>query len=234
MAALTASAQSFSDYYKVTCKGETVANGGTVYSSDTDYDPNGEPTETCFIIPVTITPVGDVSNSTLTYRGVYTDNPSYEAWLETCELIYGSPVSLEYGQPQICYEIVGGGGQCPPANGAIFSAKTFDNETRAIILECEAAGSFMLYDPDTNSIPMPVKDALYKVELTASVNGKALDAFNFYFYIGPTAAGVDNVAVDFDAPVEYFDLTGRRIQNPAKGQLIIERKGSKVVKRFAN
>lgn len=42
------------------------------------------------------------------------------------------------------------------------------------------------------------------------------------------SAGVDNVSVDEGAaayPVEYFDLTGVRVLNPAPGSLIIERRG---------
>ncbi len=46
-------------------------------------------------------------------------------------------------------------------------------------------------------------------------------------YIG---AGVDNVAVDSDAPAEYYDLTGIRISRPAPGSIVIERRGSAVRK----
>ena len=45
----------------------------------------------------------------------------------------------------------------------------------------------------------------------------------------PTA--IENVTVDFDenAPVEYFNLQGVRVENPANG-LYIQRQGNKVAK----
>lgn len=60
------------------------------------------------------------------------------------------------------------------------------------------------------------------------------NAFTFYLNIvndPQIYAGVDAV-VDDNAPVEYFDLAGRKVVNPAKGQLVIERKGAKAVKRI--
>ncbi len=45
-------------------------------------------------------------------------------------------------------------------------------------------------------------------------------------------AGVDNVAIDndADAPVEFFNLQGVRVDNPEAGRLVIKRQGSKVTK----
>jgi hypothetical protein len=43
-------------------------------------------------------------------------------------------------------------------------------------------------------------------------------------------AGVSNVTVDnSNAPVEYFDLQGRKVANPANG-IFIKRQGSTVTK----
>lgn len=46
------------------------------------------------------------------------------------------------------------------------------------------------------------------------------------------SAGVDDIISDSnaDAPVEYFNLQGVRVTNPAAGQLIIKRQGSEVTK----
>lgn len=46
----------------------------------------------------------------------------------------------------------------------------------------------------------------------------------------PVDAAVDEVTVDNDAPKTYYDLAGRRVLSPAKGQLVIERQGSKARK----
>ncbi|MDE6801652.1 MAG: hypothetical protein K2J06_02695 [Muribaculaceae bacterium] len=44
-------------------------------------------------------------------------------------------------------------------------------------------------------------------------------------------SGVDNVAVDSEnAPVEYYNLLGNRVTNPAKGQIIIKKQGTTVTK----
>lgn len=46
-----------------------------------------------------------------------------------------------------------------------------------------------------------------------------------------TDAAVDGISADENLPVEYYDLLGRRLQNPAKGQIVIERQGAKSVKK---
>ena len=47
-----------------------------------------------------------------------------------------------------------------------------------------------------------------------------------------SGVGIDKVADEFNAnaPVEYFNLQGQRVANPAEGQLVIVRQGSKVKK----
>ena len=54
---------------------------------------------------------------------------------------------------------------------------------------------------------------------------------NFNKDYGFVAAGINNVAADIDenAPVEYFNLQGVRVENPANG-LYIQRQGNKVAK----
>lgn len=49
----------------------------------------------------------------------------------------------------------------------------------------------------------------------------------------PGYAGVENVSADIDdrnAPAEYFDIMGRRVDRPAAGAVVIERRGSSVRK----
>ena len=46
-------------------------------------------------------------------------------------------------------------------------------------------------------------------------------------------AGVEDITIDVDnsnAPVEYFNLQGQRVANPAAGQILIRRQGSTVSK----
>jgi hypothetical protein len=51
--------------------------------------------------------------------------------------------------------------------------------------------------------------------------------------IETSIAGIKNVIADTNdanAPVEYFNLQGMRVANPAAGQLLIQRQGSKATK----
>ncbi|MDE5607463.1 MAG: hypothetical protein K2I64_00845 [Muribaculaceae bacterium] len=51
------------------------------------------------------------------------------------------------------------------------------------------------------------------------------------FVMASDGSGVDNVAVDNEnAPVEYYNLLGNRVINPAKGQIIIKKQGTTVTK----
>ncbi len=44
-------------------------------------------------------------------------------------------------------------------------------------------------------------------------------------------SGISDIEIDGDnAPVEYYDLMGRRVMNPAKGQMLIKRQGDKAKK----
>lgn len=85
-------------------------------------------------------------------------------------------------------------------------------------------------------ISMPVPDIVENTEkcrlvvmLIDETTGRVVNASRSDI----RTVGIDAVEVGDDAedaePV-YYDLTGRRIANPAKGQLVIERRGSKVSK----
>lgn len=47
---------------------------------------------------------------------------------------------------------------------------------------------------------------------------------------GTTTTGIENVGADVEGAVEYFNLQGMRISEPAKGQVVIRRQGAKVEK----
>lgn len=58
--------------------------------------------------------------------------------------------------------------------------------------------------------------------------------FTFSFNVENPGAGINDVIADSDAnaPVEFFNLQGARISNPAAGQLVIRRQGKTVTKVF--
>lgn len=45
-------------------------------------------------------------------------------------------------------------------------------------------------------------------------------------------AGIEGIIDDYNGPVEYYDLTGRKITNPQPGKIVIERRGSKAFKKI--
>ncbi len=47
---------------------------------------------------------------------------------------------------------------------------------------------------------------------------------------GTTTTGIENVGADVEGAVEYFNLQGMRISEPAKGQVVIRRQGARVEK----
>lgn len=56
--------------------------------------------------------------------------------------------------------------------------------------------------------------------------------YNGAFKIDLNTAGINDAVIDLDnnAPVEYFNLQGVRVANPAAGELVIKRQGEKVSK----
>lgn len=62
------------------------------------------------------------------------------------------------------------------------------------------------------------------------VIGNAETAVKTVTVTGISTSVVDVIADDENAPVEYFNLQGVRVENPAAGGLYIKRQGSKVTK----
>lgn len=58
-----------------------------------------------------------------------------------------------------------------------------------------------------------------------------ISSVNIY-YIQAITTGICDILDDavVEGPVEYFDLTGHRIANPAVGQMVIKRQGNKATK----
>lgn len=85
----------------------------------------------------------------------------------------------------------------------------------------DGAFSFTFSDPTcstvTKSGPAP-GESVYSYEVTKL--GSALSLDHIFFYV-PDTAGVSNIDADQNVPTEYYDLTGRRVLNPAAGVYIV-------------
>lgn len=228
LGAVTAGAQSVSDYYNVVFHGQSISNGGSVVSSEWDSDSGWYHADIEFIPKSTI---GKVSFNVI---GEYTGTPTAEQWQAD---------EAAWGMPSICWGS-GAMGNCEQTDR--MSASSFTNFTlgeasinngeltvqfHILGVDGEIGPDFNPADPSTWPQPVrPSNTSHYKVSVIPTVDGKKLDTFSFNVYMGPNAAGVDGVAADVDAAPVYYDFTGRRVINPAKGQLLIERKGEKARK----
>lgn len=221
-----ASAQSFSDLYTVSYEGKTIENGGYIESAEYDEDAGW------FHCDFDIVLKGNHSSASVTYLCDYTTLPTYE-------MAVGN--SIEWGTPSVCYDAGSFGRFCVPNQDPIVS--TYDLKTTDPIQiqfhvladpNEEFGPDFNPMDPST--WPKPFKPSLtshYLFTLSAVVDGKpASDTFTINVLIGENALAVDAIGADTDSPAVYYDLQGRRVANPAQGQLVIERKGGKAVKKI--
>ena len=70
------------------------------------------------------------------------------------------------------------------------------------------------------------------VSITEVSNPSKVFSFNVNMIHDPsTQANVEDLVDDSNYPVEYYDLTGRRIENPEKGKIVIEKRGGKAYKK---
>lgn len=233
LASATAGAQSVNEYFNVVYHGQPVENGGNIVSKEFDTEAGWYHADIEFI------PKNDYQNAAFHVLGVYTGIPTSTQWQEN---------KAAWGTPSICWAS-GSNGSCIPT---ITDRETeFENFTvsnsqgivagqlvvqfHIISDEYEDFGpDFNPMDPSTYPPAKPTPETChYKITVTPTVEGKVLNPFTVNVFMGPEAdemAGVDGVVVDNDAPVVYFDLAGRRVLNPAKGQIVIERQGSKARK----
>lgn len=231
--AMSMNAQSVNDYYNVTFHGQTLENNGVVVAEDWDEEAGW------FHADIEFTPKVDIENCSFNVVGEYTGTPTSTQWQTDVEA---------WGMPSICWAS-GATGNCEITdqdNSSYFTNFTIGNEKitkgqftvqfHVLGQDGEVGPDFNPSDPSTWPKPIPpTNTSYYKIVVTPTVNGQSVGSFTTNLYIGLDAedfSGVEEVIANNDAPVVYFDLTGRKIANPAKGQIIIERKGLKAVKKI--
>lgn len=69
-----------------------------------------------------------------------------------------------------------------------------------------------------------------EVNIVSKSNASDTFSFNLNMVYDPVVLSVDGIEADDNIPAIYYDLAGRRILNPQKGQLIIERRGAQALK----
>lgn len=232
-----ANAQSIKDYITVTHNGQVVADGEMVESDES----NGA----WFHCDFTLTLKNSSDIVKLNLYGNYTGTP-------TMEEVEADRVA--WGNPQICMA----NGNCFNAKDEYMAAAILSNDPNisndaseggtlvtkisfpfefageVVFMAPPAGPDFNPTDPSTWPTPiMPTKTSLYSFTLSGEVNGvKVPGEYTVKYAIGPNASGVEIIDVEYnDAPAVYFDLSGRKVVNPAKGQIVIEKKGLKATKK---
>lgn len=220
----SASAASFTDFYDLTFEGQPVQNGAFLEAGHWDKEAG------YFSVDIDVTPKQKYTKAEFTMLGDYTTVPTFE----TC---MGDPIA--WGTPSICYYGTGIPSYCIPNQDPIISTWTFDNPEFVQIQfhllgqeipedEQEFPDNFNPMDPSTypETYYEPTNTSHFTLILTAKVDGQTSDSFLINLVMGPNPSGVETVGVDTDAPAVYYDLQGRQVANPAKGQLLIERRGT--------
>ena len=212
-AAVSASAQ-----ITVTAEGQPVANGGTVNSKHLKI---GYDTQEFFGVTVNTTtfqldPEVMVAASPAGRYVIRVTN-------NTTDNYEGMP------GPQICWpeNCVGVG------RGQTFETKPGELTPTPQTIQLDSKEGYVTdWDLDPGEYWPEVDFTLAcKVEIVPENGSSPVFTFNVNMTYDPTIlAGVDDITVDNDAPVVYYDLTGRQVLNPAKGQIVIERQGSKARK----
>lgn len=230
--AMAANAQEFTEFFKVTYNGQELSNGQTVYILPASAE---EVKEEGYIVEegkVTYLPHIHVINleedprqmhGTLEY-----DNPSYEYFIN-----HQNDEDFIYGHPSMCFS----GGLQPDlvttANNCLNASP--GNAGIGTVIVPEAGKDTFSWDIHLEDAD-PEATTTLKMELIAQ-DGYAELAQDFSepFYItlvySTKDTGVDEIGLDANAPVEYYDLQGRKITNPGKG-LYIVKQGAKAEKHI--
>ena len=238
VAGLSASAQvAFTDVFKVTYEGKVLKSGDEIAVNNLN-EAMGQ-----YEGDIVVTLVADAPGA-ITYVGTYGNDPTFET---------AEADRIAWGTPAICHaqkDPAGNAGACIPGHDAFWAdyqvplaITTKDEATSHVELQFHLQG----YIDFENRKTIPAsKVGKYTLVINgqsdavkigegaaAKWEGEPTEDFVVYVVAGPDAKvdGVEGVAVDeANAPAEYFDFTGRRVINPAKGQMVIVRKGSKVSK----
>lgn len=105
------------------------------------------------------------------------------------------------------------------------------NEAETIPINEDLFNEFLiLSEGDEYNFEIPVSfpeaqaDVLYVIEAKYALSYSYRKLSTLRFRVG--SAGVEFIEEDIDTPVEYYNLQGVKVNNPHKGELLIERKGN--------
>ncbi|MBD5356450.1 MAG: hypothetical protein HDR88_05525 [Bacteroides sp.] len=217
----------YTEYYKVYYNGEELQNGATVYCDHFEDNTDISGFNMGYTYEANISYVNQTEDSFLlrTSQG-FLDMPTEEEFKEGQYDYIAGTMATKWGTPSLCFENGGEDG----------------NESNCIILPFNAVLPDNTHDSfrwqfHLQTISPDTKIAKYTLTtIVAFGDQKDFEEvedteFTVNIVFGPEVNGIEGIESDNNATATYFDLQGRRIDNPSQG-LYIVKKGNKVTKEF--
>ncbi|MDE7462935.1 MAG: hypothetical protein K2M88_07230 [Muribaculaceae bacterium] len=224
--AFAASAQEVTEFFQVTYEGKILNDGDVIYATpDYDYEYTEEGKVSYFPHIKMI----NLEKDPRQVEGAFLfDNPTAAYYAEHAY----ADADYPYGFPSCCFS----GGLAPdlttPTSNCLPGREGIDAGYGQVIVPGEGNNTFQweihLEDADPNTVT-EMSLRLYAQEGYANYGETITDPFTVKIIFSTTDSGVENVAIDLNAPAEYYDLQGRKVLNPAAG-LYIVKQGDKVSK----
>lgn len=229
----------YTDYYRVYYKGEEVKSGETVYCNN--YEDNTKIESPFGVFNSGYTYGIDLSciNQTedpmiLNIVQGFADKPTKEEWEETKSTPVDGTMAYKWGTPSVCYSGAGIDGKSASCIGSEGDVILPDNKHDSFVWEWHVQQTYsgteeLVYTFTTKAYTGDYTSS--KLEKYDEIEGSE---FTVTVVFGPNVSApgaIHDIDVESDAEAVYFDLQGRRIQNPSKG-LFIVKKGSEVSKQF--
>lgn len=207
LGAMASNAQTIS----VSVQGEPISNGATVDSNclevvNESYQmPNGETIYSTYYLlnPEVAATSSETARFDISVTNTTTDEGSYIP-------------SLLFCWPEICVPVQKG------------KTMTQSGELTEGVYSPLAIDTGTWDDPYTETFTV-------SCDVTIAQSGNASNSFSFkinMIHNPADYAAVEGVVADSDLPTVYYDLAGRRVDNPVKGSIVIERRGAKAVKKI--
>lgn len=218
-------AQDFSEYFTVEYNGKAVENGGKIVVTDYEKD-NEQYSARVYVKNVQDTPRFIFGSMTTTAEG-----PSKAAMLDESAPDFDETL----GSPSFCF---GGSMDGIPFGNCLSPTENSSNLGSGIANPAVPVAGTGNFYWDIHQILCTSESAFtYRVtmvpmegETFGDLEEADVDPFVFTLVFDKNAAGVEAVEFDENLPVEYFDLQGRHVANPAAG-IYVARQGNKVAKR---
>ncbi|MDE6478957.1 MAG: hypothetical protein K2L45_01705 [Muribaculaceae bacterium] len=216
----SASAEDFSKLFKITYNGETVESGQTV-TDGCYYDP---------ILKEYPELAGDDWDGNYESKAeIFATNISEEPLRLEFRMRNVAPTAEEFeansalGFTQLCFFNQNGEGNC------ILPDFDFNSETPKDPVSAE---EYMRFDVEHKNFT-DLTPVIVKLEMRVTDEGKEIA--NAHIFVNFTNKTDITMAVDgiqAESSSEFYTIQGMRVAEPQKGQIYIERKGSKVTKRI--